>query len=66
LTRAITIHARWDVEANVWLANSEDIPGLVVEADTWPMMVDEVRLVLPDLLELLGEPSLDFSVNFVA
>jgi hypothetical protein len=27
----------------------------VVEADTWPAMIEEVRLVLPDLLELSGE-----------
>ena len=35
--------ARWDDKANVWLATSDDVPGLVVEADTWPAMIDERR-----------------------
>jgi len=55
MSRSITINARWDPEARVWIATSNDVPGLVVEADTWPTMIEEVRLVLPDLLELSGE-----------
>jgi hypothetical protein len=55
MSRSITIDARWDAEASVWIATSNDVPGLVVEADTWPTMIEEVRLVLPDLLELSGK-----------
>ena len=55
MSRSITIDARWDAEASVWIATSNDVAGLVVEADTWPAMIEEVRLVLPDLLELSGE-----------
>jgi Domain of unknown function (DUF1902) len=55
MRRDITIHARWDGEANVWLATSDDVPGLVVEAETWPTMIEEVRLVLPELLDVAGE-----------
>ena len=55
MSRSITIDARWDSEANVWIATSSDVAGLVVEADTWPTMIEEVRLVLPDLLELSGK-----------
>jgi hypothetical protein len=55
MTHSITIDARWDPEASVWIATSNDVPGLVVEADTWPAMIEEVRLVLPDLLELSDE-----------
>ena len=51
----INIDARWDDEASVWIATSNDVPGLVVEADTWPAMIEEVRLVLPELLELSGQ-----------
>jgi hypothetical protein len=39
---------------------------LVVEADTWPAMIEEVRLVLPDLLELSGERSDNLSLTFRA
>lgn len=52
MTRSLTIDARFDPEASVWLATSADVLGLVVEADTWPAMIDEVRLAIPDLIEL--------------
>ena len=57
---------RWDGEAAVWIATSIDVPGLVVEADTWPSMIDEVRLVLPDLLELNGGSEEKLSLTFRA
>lgn len=52
MTRSLTIQARWDDEVGVWIATSQDAPGLVVEAETWGSMIEEVRLVLPDLLDL--------------
>lgn len=66
MTRNITIQARWDSGANVWIATSTDVPGLVVEADSWPNMIEEVRLVLPELLELKGEDNQDLSLTFKA
>jgi len=66
MSRSITIDARWDGEASVWIATSKDVPGLVVEADAWPAMIEEVRLVLPDLLELSGERSDNLSLTFRA
>ena len=66
VSRSITINARWDPEANVWIATSDDVAGLVVEADIWPVMIEEVRLVLPDLLELSGEPADSLSLTFRA
>ena len=52
MEREIHIQARWDREAAVWWATSKDVPGLVIEAETLPSMIEEVRLVLPELLEL--------------
>ena len=66
MVRDISIHARWDGEAAVWIATSEDVPGLVVEADSWPSMIEEVRLVLPDLLELSGQAGEKLSLTFKA
>jgi hypothetical protein len=64
--RDIIIQARWDGEANVWLATSDEVPGLVVEADTWPAMINEVQLVLPELLEVSGQSSAKLSLTFKA
>jgi uncharacterized protein DUF1902 len=66
MTRDIPIKARWDSEAAVWIATSEDIPGLVVEADSWPAMIEEVRLILPDLLELSGRSAENLTLTFKA
>lgn len=66
MTRDITIQARWDSEAGAWLATSNDVPGLVVEADTWPGMINEVQLVLPELLELSGAGGDKLSLTFKA
>jgi hypothetical protein len=66
MSRSITIDARWDAEASVWIATSSDVPGLVVEADIWPKMIEEVSLVLPDLLDLSGERSDNLSLTFRA
>ncbi len=50
MSTVVTVDARWAPEARVWTATSADVPGLVVEAETWPAVIDEVRLALPDLM----------------
>lgn len=66
MSRSINIDARWDDDARVWIATSGDVEGLVVEAETWPSLIDEVKLVLPDLLELSGQSTDDVSLTFKA
>jgi hypothetical protein len=66
MTKEIHIDARWDDEVRVWIATSEDAPGLVVEASSWQTMIDEVSLVLPDLLELNGVENRDVCLTFKA
>ncbi len=66
MTRFFTIDARWDGDAKIWLTTSTDVPGLVVEAESWPAMIEEVRLVLPDLLELSAQDSGKLSLTFKA
>jgi hypothetical protein len=66
MNRSVTIDARWDGEAAVWIATSTDVPGLVVEADTWQAMIEEVKLVLPELMALSGQGDQDLSLTFRA
>ncbi len=66
MSRSIAIDARWDAEASVWIATSNDVAGLVVEAASWPAMIEEARLALPDLLELSGERNDNLSLTFRA
>jgi len=46
------ILAQWDSEAGVWVAESEDVPGLVAEADSPNVLVQKLRILIPELLEL--------------
>jgi predicted RNase H-like HicB family nuclease len=36
----------------VWVAESEDIPGLVTEADTIEALTAKLRQMIPELLQL--------------
>jgi predicted RNase H-like HicB family nuclease len=49
--------AQWDTEAGVWVAESEDVPGLVAEADSPNGLVQKLRTLIPELLELNGVTS---------
>lgn len=48
------VHAIWDGEAQVWVATSEDVPGLTTEAGTFEGLLRKVREVIPELLEANG------------
>jgi hypothetical protein len=45
------VDAAWDPEAAVWVATSEDVPGLATEAPTIEGLADKLRTIIPELLE---------------
>ena len=46
------IQAIWDAEASVYVATSEDIWGLAVEAVTMEQLIVKLKQVIPELIEL--------------
>jgi predicted RNase H-like HicB family nuclease len=48
------IKAEWDGEAAVWVASSDDVPGLATGADTFEELIEKLRVVVPELLEENG------------
>ncbi len=50
--RTYQVVADWDDEASVWVATSDDIPGLVTEAETREHLVKRLQAMVPELLEL--------------
>ena len=40
----------WDEEAKVWVAISDDVPGLVTEAETVELLLGKLRVMIPELL----------------
>ena len=52
--KVYNIRAVWDAEAEVYVATSDDVPGLVTEAATKRELEQKLRVLVPELLELNG------------
>ena len=46
----------WDTEASVWVATSEDIKGLILESGSLAVLIQKIRVAIPDLLKLNYQP----------
>jgi Domain of unknown function (DUF1902) len=49
---SIIVKAEWDVEASVWVAQSDDVPGLVAESASLENLRPKVLAMISDLIEL--------------
>lgn len=58
------IHFTWDDEAGVWIATSDDIPGLVLESGSFDALLERTCFAIPDLLELNASKAQPFSLTF--
>jgi predicted RNase H-like HicB family nuclease len=48
------VTAFWDEEAKVWVAESDEVPGLATEALTLETLVEKLKIMIPELLDLNG------------
>lgn len=48
----IIVHAKWDPEARVFVATSDDVPGLVAEGESLDALMEKLSVLVPELLEL--------------
>ena len=51
-----TVKLFWDSEASVWVATSDDIKGLVLESGSLDVLIERVRMTVPELLKLNNQP----------
>ena len=69
-TKQITVNAEWDAEAKVWVATSDDVPGLVTEAETVEALAEKLSVMVPELLEangaLAGNAIREVPINLIA
>ncbi len=56
MNKVLFIRAEWDDEANVWVATSDDVPGLATEADSMEELSAKLRIMVPELLDANGYP----------
>jgi len=47
-----TVKLVWDDEAQVWITDSDDVPGLFLESESFDELIEKVRVAAPELLLL--------------
>ena len=53
----------WDDEAARWIAENDDIP-IALESDSLDVLIERVRIAVPELLELNGKNYVNVALNF--
>ncbi len=56
----------WDNDANVWVATSEDIPGLVLESGSFDALLERVRFAAGELLALNTPKDTPLTITFLS
>ena len=62
MMKAKVVRADWDSESAVWVATSDDVPGLVTEAETIEALDAKLMVLVPELLKE-NEATLDGPVT---
>jgi len=63
--KPLFVRAEWDEEARVWVATSDDVPGLTTEAGTIETLVEKLKVIIPELLNAngaVGEDDVPFEI----
>ena len=55
----------WDREASMWIATSEDVPGLVLESNSYDALIEKVKVAIPELLVLNSKEPLK-TIQFIS
>lgn len=63
--RIVSVEAKWDPEVDVWVGVADSI-NVVTEAPSIEALREKLKLVVPDMLEILGETSDDVSIEITA
>jgi len=63
--KTFDVVAHWDAEANVWWADSDQIPGLATEAPTHERLDKNIRFIAPELLNLNLGYTYIFAINLI-
>ena len=58
------IKFHWDSETAVWIATSDDVPGLVLESGSFDALVERVKAAVPELISLNGKVK-DFRLSYI-
>lgn len=54
MQKQLVVRAFWDDQASVWVATSDDVPGLATEAASMDLLVQKLKVMIPELVEANG------------
>ena len=63
--KPLFVRAEWDEEAMVWVATSDDVPGLATEEVTMEGLIEKLKVMIPELLvanDTLYEDEVPFEI----
>lgn len=60
------VNLTWDNESNVWIATSDDIPGLVLESGSFDALLERIRFAAPELIVLNNPDRSTYVLSFVS
>ena len=52
--KPLFVRAEWDEDARVWVATSDDVPGLATEEDNLEALIEKLKILIPELLDANG------------
>ncbi|AYH45341.1 DUF1902 domain-containing protein [Azoarcus sp. DN11] len=56
MPKILFVRAEWDADAGVWVATSDDVPGLATEAETLEALSLKLEILVSELLDANGYP----------
>lgn len=62
--KPLFVRAEWDEEASVWVATSEEVPGLATEGKTLEGLIEKLKVMIPELLDANGAAGMEDEVPF--
>ena len=60
------VNLLWDNEAAVWVATSDDLPGLALESGSCDALIERVKYIVPELIDMNGIKTDFCDINFVS
>lgn len=64
--KELLIRLTWDPEVCVWIAESDDVPGLVLESGSFDALIERVRVTVPELLGLNSGAEVPVQIRMVS
>ncbi len=63
-TKPLFVRAELDKEAAVWVAISEEVPGLATEGKTLEGLIEKLKVMIPELFDANGAVGMEHEVPF--